>query len=111
MSAHPIGVAGHPSASAIGLGMAITRGVTWMGLASAGAIAGWPWSARRWLTTAPHDDAAGDHTTGRGPFAGSSGQPEASRSAAAPDDLLSTFTVEQPLSWAALLSLKLLASC
>ena len=78
--------------------------------ASLGASAGCPWSVRRWLTTAPQDDAAGDQITGRGPLAGSSGQPEDSRSAAAPDDLLSTFTVVQPFWWAAELSLKLLAS-
>jgi hypothetical protein len=84
MSLHPTGVAGHPNAWAIGFGMAITSGVTWMGLASAGAIAGWPWSARRWLTIAPHEAAAGDQTTGRVP---SSGHCEESRSAAAPEDL------------------------
>src|SRR5438067_7052971 len=109
MSAQPIGVAGHPSAWAIGRGIAMTSGVTWMGLASAGASGGWPWSARRWLTIAPHDAAAGDHTTGRGSD-GSSGQPDDKRSAAAPDDFFCTFTVEQPLSWAALLLLKSLAS-
>src|SRR5207244_2217192 len=109
-SAQPIGVAGQPRASAMGRGMAITSGVSWMGLAALGASAGCPWSVRRSLTTAPQDDAAGDQITGRGPLAGSSGQPEDSRSAAAPDDLLSTFTVVQPFWWAAELSLKLLAS-
>src|SRR5437868_14765182 len=60
MSAQPIGVAGYPRASAIGRGMAITSGVSWIGFASEGASGGWPWSVRRWLTIAPHDDAAGD---------------------------------------------------
>src|SRR4051812_12467902 len=108
MSLQPIGVAGHPSAWAIGLGIAIASGVTCIGLASVGAIAGWPWSARRWLTTPPQDDAAGDQTTGRVP---SSGQLDDSRFAAAPEDLLWTLTVVHPLSWAALLLLKSLASC
>src|SRR5205814_5485974 len=83
----------------------------WKGLASAGAMAGWPWSARRWLTTAPHDDAAGDQITGRGPLVASSDHPEAKRSAAAPDDLFSTFTVAHPSLRAAGLSLNLRASC
>src|SRR3989442_8739108 len=78
-SAHPIGVVGHPKASAMGRGMAITSGVSWKGLASLGAMGGWPWSARRWLTTAPHDDAAGDQITGLGPLVASSGHPVASR--------------------------------
>src|SRR3954468_3722062 len=110
MSVQPIGFAGQPRASAMGRGMAMTSGVTWIGLASTGATAGWPVSALRWLPPPPHDAAAGDHTTGLGPFAGSSGQPWTNRSAAAPDDLFCTFMSEQPLSWAALLSLKSLAS-
>src|SRR5436309_14497223 len=92
-SANPSGVAGQPRASAIGRGMAMTSGVSWMGLASAGAIAGWPWSARRWLTTAPHEDAAGDQITGPGAFVASSAHPVASRSAAAPVHLLWAFAV------------------
>src|SRR2546423_6004333 len=90
--------------------MAITRGVSWMGLASLGAIAGWPLSASRWLRMAPHDDAAGDHTTGRGPSALSS-QPLASALAARPEDLLFTLTKTQlPLLLASALPLKLRAS-
>src|SRR5438270_5656199 len=103
-------VLGQPRASAMGRGMAMTRGVSWNGLAFVGAIADWPWSPRRWLTTAPHPDAAGDQMTGRGPLVASSCHPDASRSAAAPDDLFSTLMVAQPPVWAPGLSLKLLAS-
>src|SRR5687767_7633301 len=58
-SPKPMGVAGYPRASAIGLGMAITSGVTMNGLASAGAIGASPRSVSRWLRMAPHDAAAG----------------------------------------------------
>src|SRR5437870_4039839 len=102
-------VVGQPRASAIGLGMAITRGVSCRDLALAGTMGRWPLSARRWLTTAPHELAAGDQITGRGPLVASSGQPLASRSAATPEDLFSTFT-SQPFLPAAALSLNWLAS-
>src|SRR4051794_30428799 len=84
MSDQPIGLAGYPSASARGFGMAITSGVTMNGSPPL-TIAPCPASMRFWLTTAPHDDAAGDHTTGRGPLIFSS-QFVNSSVAAAPDD-------------------------
>src|SRR5687768_7555671 len=89
-SANPIGVSGQPSASAIGRGMAITSGVTMNGLASGSVMARPPLAVRRWFTTAPHERAAGDQITGRGPFAASSGQPLVSRSAPTPDDMRNT---------------------
>ena len=75
--------------------MAITRGVTWNGFASAGAIAGCFLLARFWLRMAPHDEAAGDQITGFGPSVASSGQPSASNCAPSPDDVLCTATYEQ----------------
>src|SRR5438067_12158502 len=59
---------------------------------------------------APHDDDAGDHTTGRGPSADSS-QPLASAVAARPDALLLMLTKTQvPPDLASLPPLKLRAS-
>ena len=48
MSDHPIGWSGQPSASAIGRGMAITRGV-FMNDTGSVAIAGLPAVLRRWF--------------------------------------------------------------
>src|SRR3954470_20281630 len=94
----------------MGLGMAMTSGVSWKGLASAGAIGGWPWSARGWFSTPPHDEAAGDQITGRGLLTWLSGHPFASRSAPAPEETFSILTVAHPFWCAAGLSLKLRAS-
>src|SRR6478735_3423678 len=68
----------------MGWGIAMVSGVSMNGWASVGAIAGWPWSARRWLRMAPHDEDAGDQITGRGPSVFSS-HPPASNVWAAPD--------------------------
>src|SRR6476659_4988491 len=76
--------------------MAIVSGVNMNGLAEC-TIAGLPWSARRWLRIAPHDVAAGDQMTGRGPSLLSSHE-VASRVMAAPDDLLCGRTKIQPPS-------------
>src|SRR2546421_4506950 len=81
----------------MGRGMAMVRGVTHRGLASSGASAAWPRSARRWFSIAPHALAAGDHTAGLEPLVAGSGHPSASRDAAAPDDLFSRRTKAQPL--------------
>ncbi len=83
-SDHPIGVSGQPSASAIGFGIAITRGVSMKDTASP-AISGSPASARRWLRIAPQLEDAGDQITGWGSL--SPDQPSARRSAASPDAL------------------------
>ena len=90
MSAHPIGLAGQPRASAIGLGMAMTSGVC-MNDRPAGA------SVRPtfWLTMAAQPLAAGDQMTGAGPFVPGSGQPCSSRVAAAPEDFRATRTATQ----------------
>ena len=71
MSANPSGSSGQPRASAIGRGIAITRGVSWNDTKSP-AMAGSPCAARRSLSTEPQVDAAGDQITGRGPSRSSS---------------------------------------
>ena len=58
---------GQPSASAIGLGMAMTSGVIMNGVPLL-AIAGSPWSASRWSRIAPQALDAGDQMTGAGPL-------------------------------------------
>src|SRR4051794_28488144 len=94
-SAIPIGVLGQPSACAIGRGTANSSGVRMNGLASAGAIGGWPPAARALLRTAPHAEAAGDQMTGCG--AGDpSGHPFTSICSACPDDTLFTTMPVQP---------------
>src|SRR6266536_2366327 len=59
----------------------------------AGVIGFFPASVRRWLTTSPHALAAGDHTTGRGPFVLGSGQSSVSSDAPSPDAFFATRTV------------------
>src|SRR4026209_2486953 len=86
MSVQPMGLPGYPTASAIGLGMAMTSGVTMNGC-PVPTIAGWLVSERRWLTMPPHDVAAGDQITGLGPSVASF-QFVYSSCAAAPDDFL-----------------------
>src|SRR3954447_15960709 len=71
MSDQPTGFSGYPSASAIGFGIAMTSGVTMNGSPDV-TIGSCPLSVRRWLTTWPHELAAGDHTTGLGPSVDSS---------------------------------------
>ena len=71
----------------MGLGMAITSGVSMNDGASSGAMAAAPPEPRRWLRMAPHDRAAGDHTVGNGPSVDSF-HPAASAWAAAPDAFL-----------------------
>src|SRR5205085_6151223 len=78
----------------MGLGMAITSGESMNGLASVGTMAGCCFCASRSLTTAPHELADGDHTTGLGPFCSSSAQPSASNEAPTPDETLWTLTNE-----------------
>src|SRR5689334_4723408 len=80
----------------MGLGMAMTSGVSMNDWASDGTVAGWPASARRWSTTAPQALLDGDQMVGLGPSAASSGQPRARLVAAAPDDTVFTFTNAQP---------------
>jgi hypothetical protein len=89
MSANPIGVSGHPNASAIGFAMAIVSGVSMNDLASGGAIAFWPFTVSRWSTIAPQPRAAGDQMTGCGPLTLGSGHPLDSNVAAAPDAFFS----------------------
>src|SRR2546429_9416767 len=50
MSEYPSGVFGYPSVSAIGFGMAMTRGVSWSGV-PAGGGALFPPAAPRWVST------------------------------------------------------------
>src|SRR3954454_24763101 len=65
-SLKPIGVLGHPNASAIGRGMAITSGVRMKGRGLVGAIGACPLAASALFTTAPHAEAAGVQITGCG---------------------------------------------
>src|SRR2546421_7994144 len=86
----------------MGSGIAITSGLTMTGVPD-GAIAASPRSASRWLSTDAHAVAAGDQTTGFGPFFAGSGHPCSSSVAAAPDDLAPTDTLMQrPSTCAAL---------
>ncbi len=92
---------GQPMASAMGFGMAMTRGVSMNALASVGAMAGWPAVDSRWLRTAPQAEDAGDQITGRGPLVASSGQPSTSSDIPTPDDLRWTRTnAHRPLGLA-----------
>src|SRR5215213_2244447 len=100
MSAYPMGVFGQPSASAMGRGMAMTRGVRMNGR-DAGACAGRPATESLWLRIAPHALEAGDQMTGFVPLLASSGQPSERSCMASPEDLRSTRTNEQPPSLAA----------
>ena len=75
-----------------------------------GATAFSPLLASCWLTTAPHELAAGDQMTGFGPSTVSSCQPLTRAVAPAPDDLRCTRTTTHPPSRALSLSLKLAAS-
>src|SRR5438105_1431337 len=88
----------------MGRGMAMTSGVSMNGW-DLGAIGGCPASDRFWFRMAPHELAAGDQTTGRGPFVPGSGQPSASSCMASPDALLWMRTNTHPLRRAAELSL------
>ncbi|MEI2698294.1 MAG: hypothetical protein V9E94_08070 [Microthrixaceae bacterium] len=87
----PIGWSGYPSASAIGSGMAMTSGVSMKGVGSAGAMGSSPASLRRWFRIVPHELAAGDQITGRGPSAASS-HPSVRAVAAPPEALERTST-------------------
>ena len=83
MSAKPIGVSGHPRASAIGWGMAMTSGVSMNGVPAGASSA-----PARSLTMPAQPDAAGDQITGRVPLASGFGQPSTMSWAAPPDALL-----------------------
>src|SRR4051812_48478393 len=78
-SLNPICADGHPSALAIGWGMAMVSGVRRNDLGLAGAMAGWPLVCRASLSTAPHAEAAGDQITGLGSAVSLSGHPWAKR--------------------------------
>ena len=84
MSRQPIGSSGHPRASAIGSGMAMTSGVSMNGVPSP-AMGSSPCWASRWSTMAPQPLKAGDQMTGRGPSASSS-HPSTSNAAPRPED-------------------------
>src|ERR687885_2925776 len=99
-----MGVLGQPSASAIGRGMAMTRGVSMNGLA-AGAMAAWPFWRSFSFRMAAHELAAGDHTTGCGPIDGTSDHPSASCCMAVPDETFCTRTKVQPPSFDSLAAL------
>src|SRR5438309_5407700 len=90
-----MGVFGHPRACAMGFGMAITSGVSMNGC-DGGAMSACPVPRRFWFRIAAQALDAGDHTTGRGPFAAVLGQACASSCVAAPEALLSTRTNAQP---------------
>src|SRR5436305_1865616 len=91
-----MGICGYPRASAMGLGMAITSGVSWRDLGTSGpdtaTMGGWPATRRCSSRIAPHALEAGDQTVGRGPLAASSGQPWVKSCSATPDDVLWTRT-------------------
>ena len=87
MSEKPSDFDGYPSASAMGLGIAITSGVS-MNRVEGSVMGASPLSISRWLTTAPHALAAGDQITGCGPLASGSGHPAERSAAPAPDALL-----------------------
>ena len=91
MSDHPSGLVGHPSAPAIGRGMAITSGVSATWGSVSGTRSGASRSARRWRRRTVQDDDAGDQTSGRGPSIRSS-HPRASASAAPPEAFDVTWT-------------------
>ncbi len=89
-SFHPIWVSGHPSASAIGRGIAITRGDVAIEAASVGTTVGRSWARACSVATSPQADEAGDHTWGCGPSTSGS-QPRASAVAAVPEPLRTTW--------------------
>ncbi len=84
-----MGLSGHPSASAIGWGIAITSGLCTREGRSAGMGLGRSSVAESCSTSTAHDVDAGVHTSGLGPSSDSS-QPRASAVAAAPLALLTT---------------------
>src|SRR6266571_4992557 len=91
---HPSFCLGQPSASAIGRGIAITRGEA----ATLGTLGGISFGlsalAVRCWSRVTHPEEAGDQTSGRGPSTASF-QPRASAAIAAPDALVVTFTWTQ----------------
>jgi hypothetical protein len=94
MSPQPSGLAGQPSASAIGFGIAITSGVCAIEGASAGTRLPLSCAAVRCCSSADQDEEAGLQTSGRGPSSRSF-QPRASASAAPPDAFEVTCTSTQ----------------
>src|SRR4051794_11885719 len=90
-----MGVFGHPSAWAIGRGMAMVSGVRISDLKSAGGIAVWPLLWSESFSTAPHALAAGVQITGLGTSVALSGQPSASCCSPAPEETLATRTKPQ----------------
>src|SRR5262245_44839639 len=99
MSDHPIGVFGHPSAWAIGRGMAITSGVSATRPTSAGTMFGLSWAARRCWRRTVHDEEAGVQTSGKGPSTDSS-HPRARESMAPPEAFDTTSTAaHRPFTW------------
>src|SRR5881394_73566 len=74
-SAKPIGVFGHPRASAIGRGMAMTSGVRMNGRGLVGAMGAWPCDASASFSTPPQAAAAGVQITGWGLSVADDGQP------------------------------------
>src|SRR5689334_12772619 len=83
MSLHPRALFGHPSASAIGWGMAMTRGVFMNGVPVL-AMVGSPLAVSCWSSTAPDALEAGVQMAGAG-LLPSVFQPSASAWAAAPE--------------------------
>src|SRR6266545_1419853 len=90
----PIFSLGQPSASAIGRGMAITRGEAATLGTSGGTSLGRSALVVRCWSSVTQPDEAGDHTSGRGPSTDSF-QPRASAAMAAPDALVVTLTCTQ----------------
>jgi hypothetical protein len=89
-SPQPMGLSGHPSASAIGLGMASTSGdCAIIGSLPSGTSPPLSPLARRCLSSATHDADAGVQTAGCGPSFLTS-HPVASASSAAPEAFVCT---------------------
>jgi hypothetical protein len=90
-SDQPIALLGHPRASAMGFGIAMTRGVcaTWEN--ESGTMLGASRAASRCRRITTHEDDAGLQTSGLGPSMASS-QPLARASAAPPEALEVTLT-------------------
>src|SRR5215211_3640441 len=94
-SRQPMLLPGQPTASAIGLGMAMTSGaLTTDGASPSAMIDGWSVPTRRCRSRVTQPEAAGVHTSGRGPSAASF-QPLASACIAAPELLACTMTSTQ----------------
>ena len=93
----------------MGSGMAMTSGVNMKLVGSVGTVRPPPDTSARRLTMAPHELAAGDHSTGSVPSAWASHSPSDRASAARPEDteVTSTRTQSSPVE----VSAKSDASC